>query len=65
MQEEGLQVGSFSISPAAFALEAGEELQLHVTFAPSAATSQMHNLWLTSDNGTTETYQLTGTGGWH
>ena len=64
-QEESLQVGSFAISPATFALEAGEELQMHVTFAPSTATSQMHSLWLTCDNGTTETYQLTGTGVLH
>ena len=62
MQGDFLQVGAFSIGPTAFALQTGEELQLQAAFAPFAALAQTHSLWLTCDNGTTETYQLTGIG---
>ena len=62
MQGDFLQVGVFSIGPTAFALETGEELQLQAAFAPSAASAETHSLWLTCDNGSIETYQLTGIG---
>lgn len=55
-------LGSFQITPASFALEPGERMQLQVAFAPTTAGVQSHTVWLTCDNGSTATYQLVATG---
>ena len=57
-----MQLGPFQLSPAAFALDRQEQMQLQVVFEPERVGEQSEVFTLKCDNGTQMEYRLSGKG---
>ncbi|KAL0048861.1 hypothetical protein WJX82_001204 [Trebouxia sp. C0006] len=61
-QDKGIRLGPFEVSPADFALDRGEAVQLSIAFSPAVAGGHSESFVVLCDNGTSTAHQLSGKG---
>ena len=62
VQDKGIRLGPFEVSPADFALDRGEAVQLSIAFSPAVAGGHSESFVVLCDNGTSTAHQLSGKG---
>ena len=62
VQDKGIRLGPFEVTPADFALDRGDTVQLSIAFTPAAVGQCTGSFALLCDNSTSTAHQLSGTG---